>query len=156
MPYNCQLIIITTIFMAPGSWILPSFAGEREGRKKTVCLLIVLVAFFKQPSGLGPERQRAASSAGLVSPLLHLRYPRATSSLARPARARMADLAPPPRPLTNLLSNPPWVEIAAANALWRRESPQQIKKASLRLEERRETWKVRKGGLIGVPVHAAL
>lgn len=92
-------------------------------------MFIVLAALCKQPPGPGLERRRAAPSAGVSSPVLHPHFPGATSPSAGPARAPQADPAPPPRPLSNSLSNPFGVEIAVANALRRRENPQQVKEA---------------------------
>lgn len=73
--------------MASGSWILPNL-GMVVGRKEGVCLFTVLAALSKHPPGHGTEGQRAALLAGVLFPLLHPRFPGATSYLLQDPPAR--------------------------------------------------------------------
>lgn len=142
--------------MAPGSGILPSLV-RKVGRKERVCLLILLAPLLKQPTGPGPEPQRADRSLRwAVSPLLLLRFPGATSSLCetRPRAAggpgasaqTSGKCAVQPTLSPNLDCQRP------------REAGEPAASAGAlrRLGGRREAWKVRAEGPPGVPVRAAL
>ena len=91
-------------------------------------MFTVLAALCKQPPGPGLERRRAAPSAGVSFPLLH---PHASREQQVPLRDPPARHKQTRRRLPDLcqthLSNPFGVEIAVANALRRRENPQQVK-----------------------------
>lgn len=133
VPYNCQRIVITIIFMVSGSCILPSL-GKEVGRKEGLLAYSVGGTLETVPK---PWDRRTAGCSPSWRPLSAAppTLPRSNKfPFARPARAPQADPAPPPRSLINSLSNPPGVEIPAANALPRRESPQHAKERSPRWE----------------------
>lgn len=73
--------------MVSGSWILPS-SGKEVGRKKGLLAYYVGSTLETVPKP-GTEGPRAAPSAGVLFPLLHPRFPGATSSLLRDQPARL-------------------------------------------------------------------
>lgn len=117
--------------MALASWIFPSLrsgVGKKEG---------LLAYRFGSTLKIVPRPwARTTASCSLswrpLSPALPTLPWSNKFSSAKPARAPLADPVPLPRPLTNSLSNPPGVEIVAANALPRRESSQLVKEHSPR------------------------
>lgn len=125
--------------MVSGSWILPSL-GKEVGRKEGLLAYYVGGTLETVPK---PWARRTAGCSLSWRPLSAAPPTLPGSNkfpFARPARAPLADPAPPPRSLINSLSNPPGVEIPAANALPRRESPQHVKEPSRRLGGRWEVW----------------
>lgn len=111
-------------------------------------MFILLATLRKQSPGPRPERQRAAPSAGVSSPLLHPRFPGATSSFCT-THPRATDSPGTSSQTSGKLAVKPTggVEIAVANAPPRRENPPQVKEASRQLGGRREAWEVGTKGL---------
>lgn len=145
VPYNCQRIVITIILMVSGSWILSSL-GKEVGRKEGLLAYYVGGTLDTVPKPW--DRTAGCSLSWRPLAAAPPTLPGATSSLWQDQPARQAAPAPPPGSLINSLSNPPGVEIPAANALPRRESPQHRKERSPRLGGRWEVWEVGTEGLI--------